>query len=138
MRFSARTLEYVETYLNSPYSLDAWILLSMVASNIKSKTPQFVYFKLQDNLCDFVSKPNRCERKKNLLTCCFVSSTGQRSTNESILPAGRRSKMVRRFSSYQSERSLLEIHNAVGNRQSVAVACETHLRNVLQICTANG
>lgn len=54
-RFSARTLEYVETYLNSPYSLDAWILLSMVASNIKSKTPQFVYFKLQDNLCDFVS-----------------------------------------------------------------------------------
>lgn len=55
--FRARTLEYVETYLNSPYSLDAWILLSMVASNIKSKTPQFVYFKLQDNLCDFVSIP---------------------------------------------------------------------------------
>ncbi|XP_037051958.1 uncharacterized protein LOC119085627 isoform X2 [Bradysia coprophila] len=53
---TARTLEYVETYLNSPYSLDAWILLSMVASNIKSKTPQFVYFKLQDNLCDFANE----------------------------------------------------------------------------------
>ncbi|KAJ6637156.1 Condensin-2 complex subunit D3 [Pseudolycoriella hygida] len=53
---TAKTLEYVETYLNSPYSLDAWILLSMVASNIKSKTPQFVYFKLQDNLCDFANE----------------------------------------------------------------------------------
>ncbi|KAJ6641333.1 Condensin-2 complex subunit D3 [Pseudolycoriella hygida] len=50
---TSRTLQYLETYLNSSYSLDAWILLSMVASNIKSQTPQFVFFKLQENLRDF-------------------------------------------------------------------------------------
>lgn len=44
-----KTLAFIETHINTNYSTEAWILLSMIAPKITSKTPEIVVAELLKN-----------------------------------------------------------------------------------------